>query len=472
MPMTGEPTLQVRVQGKGRSAVGMLQTALLALLIASRAGAQEDAVPDSAATMNPSAPAATARANPQAITISHFKAHDARALNQFEPPKPEGVPYTGFQLQWGAAFTQQFQGLRHENTATPNIVSGVDVNHLITIGSGFNNADANLFLDAQVARGIRVALTSFLSSRHHPETWVKDGYLLIDGSPWEIQSLDRLFDYLTLRVGHFEINYGDMHFRRSDNGQAMFNPLVGNLIMDAFTTEIGGEAYVRCHGLLGMVGVTGGEVRGTVLKPENRSPAIMGKLGFDRQFTNSVRARLTGSVYNTKSANNNTLYSGNRAGSRFYYVLENVSATESAQAWSGDLQPGFTHNVTAWVVNPFVKILGLELFGNIEQAQGRNAVETSDRTLRQNAGEVVYRLPGNHIYGAARVIAVTGRPAGAAFTSDVTINRVEAGGGWFLTPNLEAKGEYVQQTYEDYPLGDIHHGGKFHGAMFEAVVSF
>ena len=57
-------------------------------------------------------------------------------------------------------------------------------------------------------------------------------------------------------------------------------------------------------------------------------------------------------------------------------------------------------------------------------------------------------------------------------TSDVTIDRTEVGGGWFLTSNLEAKAEYVQQNYRDYPLIDIHHDGKFHGAMFEAVVSF
>jgi len=464
--------MQGRTQSRKRSAGWPRLTVMLMLLITIEAHAQGSAIPDTATAVNPAAPASTARANPQLITISHFKAHDARALNQFEPPKQEGVPYTGFQLQWGAAFAQQFQALRHENNAAPNIVGGVDVNRLINIGSGFNNADANLYLDAQLARGIRVALTSYLSSRHHPETWVKDGYLLVDGSPWENELLDNLFEYLTLRVGHFEINYGDMHFRRTDGGEAMFNPLVGNLIMDAFTTEIGGEAYVHAHDLLGMVGVTGGEVRGTVLKPENRSPAVMGKLGFDRQFTRSLRVRLTGSVYNTSKASNNTLYSGNRAGGRYYYVLENVNATESAQAWSGDLQPGFSHEVTAWVVNPFIKIQGLELFGNFEQAKGRNAVDTSDRTFTQNSGEAVYRLLGNHLYGAVRYIQLKGQPAGAGFTSDVTIDRVQAGGGWFLTPNLEAKGEYVQQTHKDYPLADIHSGGKFHGAMFEAVVSF
>src|SRR5438552_13674804 len=211
----------------------------------------------------------------------------------------------------------------------------------------------------------------------------------------------------------------------------MFNPLVGNLLMDAFTTEIGGEAYLRTNDLLGMVAVTGGEVRGQVLKPENRSPSLMGKVGYDHQCHPGTRLRLTGSVYTTSKSNNNTLYSGSRAGSRYYYVLENVNATESAQAWSGDLQPGFSHKVTAWVVNPFVQVRGLELFGNFEQAKGRNAVETSDRTWTQLAGDGVYRFLRNQFYVAARYNAVKGRISGG--TSDVTIDRTEVGGGWFLT---------------------------------------
>lgn len=46
-----------------------------------------------------------------------------------------------------------------------------------------------------------------------------------------------------------ENNYGDAHFRRSDNAQAIYNPFVGNLIMDAFTTEVGAELYYRKNGL-------------------------------------------------------------------------------------------------------------------------------------------------------------------------------------------------------------------------------
>jgi hypothetical protein len=457
-----------RIGSIGRTALQVVSGVALIAAIAVPAVAQETkSAVDS--IVSPAAPPVNQRAQVRMITLSHFRPHDARSLNLFEPPKPEIVPYEGFRLEWGAAFTQQFQGLSHENNATPNIVGGTDLNQLIVIGNGFNNADANLYMDAQLAQGIRVALTSYLSSRHHNETWVKDGYLLVDGAPWDNATIDKIMKVVTLKLGHFEINYGDQHFRRTDNGQSMFNPLVGNLIMDAFTTEIGAEVYARKSGYLGMIAVTGGEVRGTVLKPENRSPSVIGKLGMDRNF-GTARVRLTGSVYTTHTSNSNTLYSGSRAGSRYYYVLENVNATESAQAWSGDLQPGFTRKVTAYVVNPFIQYRGLELFGNIEQAKGRNAVETSDRTWNQYAGEGVYRFLRNQLYLAARYNQAKGRVAG--FTSDVTINRTEAGGGWFLTNNLEAKAEYVKQNYLDYPVTDIHHDGKFHGVMIEAAVSF
>ena len=144
------------------------------------------------ATVTTDSGAAKKAENPssvQTIEIQRLRPVDARGLNVYEAPKNDGVPYTGFKLAWGAAFTQQFQGLGHYNTATPNVVSGVNKNQLMTLGHGFNNAVANLYLNAQLAKGIRVAMASYLSARHHQETWVKDGYLQIDDSPIDNKAL-------------------------------------------------------------------------------------------------------------------------------------------------------------------------------------------------------------------------------------------------------------------------------------------
>jgi len=403
--------------------------------------------------------------------IQHIRLQDKRGLNTFEAPKDDGVPFKGFQLSFGAAFTQQFQGLSHENTAAPKVVSGVDQNQLISIGNGFNNATANLYLNAQLAKGIRVALTSYLSSRHHNETWVKDGYLLIDDTPINVKALETLMDYVTLKLGHFEINYGDSHFRRSDNGNAMFNPFVGNLILDPFTTEVGGEVYLRAKGLIGMVGITGGEVRGQVTAPEKRSPAFYGKLGVDRQVTQNLRLRLTGSLFSQTRSANQTLYSGDRAGSRYYSVVENTTATESAQKSSGMFDPGFKSAVHSYQINPFIKYRGLELFGVAEKASGAAATEVGKRDFDQYAADVVYRfLPSEKAYVGARYNEVTGRFAG--FTSDAGAQRTAFSGGWFITPVLLLKGEWVNQKYTDFPTTDIRNGAKFKGFVMEGVVAF
>ncbi len=430
---------------------------------ASAASSTQGQAPDSGTAPAPS--------TQPAMVVQHARPVDQRGINTFEPPKRDTVPYTGFRLAWGASFTQQFQDLHHSNRAAPKIVDGVDQNQLIRIGAGFNNAVANLYLNAQMARGIRVAVTTYLSSRHHDETWVKDGYLLVDALPFDNAVLDKIMQVVTLKVGHFEVNYGDQHFRRSDNGNAIYNPFVGNLIMDAFTTEIGGEIYLRSGAWLAMAGVTGGEVHGQVTAPEKRAPSYLAKLGVDRQLTEHFRVRLTGSMYYTSKSVNNTLYSGDRAGSRYYDVLENTQSTESSQAWSGAIQPGFRSKVRAFVVNPFVKFRGLEVFGNLETATGAAATEPRERTWDQYAGELVYRfLPREQVYVGARYNTASGRLTG--IPTHVRVDRVQVAGGWFITPGVLAKLEYVRQEYEDFPATDIRRGGKFHGVMLEGVVSF
>ena len=57
------------------------------------------------------------------IEIQNYRPEDKRGINMFEAPKDESVAYDGFKLQWGAAFTQQFQGLDHSNTAAPRLVT-------------------------------------------------------------------------------------------------------------------------------------------------------------------------------------------------------------------------------------------------------------------------------------------------------------------------------------------------------------
>ena len=413
---------------------------------------------------------AAAPSNVQPIEIQRLRPVDQRGINVFETPKFDGVPFTGFKLGWGASFTQQFQGLSHSSNATPVIKNGVNTNQLMTLGHGFNNAVANLYLNAQLAKGIRVAMTSYLSARHHQETWVKDGYLQIDDSPIDNAVLNNVMKYVTIRAGHMEINYGDEHFRRTDNGNAMFNPFVGNLLMDAFTTEIGGELYLRNGPWMIMGGLTGGETRGQVTAPEKRSVAYLGKVGFDKQITPAVRFRLTGSAFSQARSANQSLFTGDRGGSRYYQVMVNTSGTEKDSAWTGNVQPGFKSEQHAYVINPFLKVKGFELRGNLERALGRAATEAENRTWDQYAAEGLYRLFDDKLYFGGRYNVVNGKLASQP--SDVTVNRYQIAGGWFVTPTVLLKGEWMDQRYSDFVPTDIRNGGRIKGFVVEGVVAF
>jgi hypothetical protein len=450
---------------------------LAALFVAASSVAAQSNTTAASTTTAPASDS-TAKAAPKTISlyrpldINHIRPADQRGVNVFESPKEDQVPFSGFALSFGGAFTQEFQGLAHSNNASAVMVNNVNQNQLMTIGHGFNNAVANLNVNAQVAPGIRVAMTSYLSARHHQESWVKDGYLLIDESPIDNPMLKSMMKYTTVRIGHFEINYGDSHFRRSDNGNSMDNPFVGNYILDDFTTEIGAEAYVRPGPWIAMLGVTGGEIHGQVTAPQSRSASVLGKLGFDKKLSSDLRVRLTGSFYANNSAASNTLFTGDRGGSAYYDVLENTASTETANAWSGQIRPGFSNKVNAQVINPFVKYYGFEFFGNFETAKGGAWSEGKLRNLRQQVYEALYRFgPSESFYVGTRYNNLTGQLI-AKNWNDETVDRVQTGGGWFVTPNVLAKLEYVNQTYGGFPAADIRRDGHFKGFMISGVVGF
>lgn len=456
-----------------RTSTRVLLPALMAALAAAPVAAQND-TPGGGTSPSDSTAAQADRAKSfgtaQQITIQNFRPVDRRGLNIFEAPKNDGVPYDGFKLMLGGAFTQDFQTIGHSNTSTPVVVGGVNSNELSDIGPGFNNAVANLYITAQLARGISVHMTSYLSSRHHSETWVKDGYLQIDSSPIDVPLLNNIMKYTTIKFGEMELNYGDSHFRRSDNGNGIYNPFVGNLVMDAFTTEAGAEVYVQANGFLGMVGATAGQLHPAVTNPGGRTPSYLAKLGMDRQVTPDLRLRLTGSMYTNPHSTEQNLFSGDRGGSKYYFVMENTAATETGNFRSGMLNPGMSYKMTAMVLNPFVKFRGLELFGLVEQAQGRTKTETADRTWHQYAIDGTWRFMNDALYVAGRYNTVRGPLA--ATTTDIGADRWQFAGGWYITDNILLKGEYVTQKYTGYAPTSIFNGAKFSGFIFEGAVAF
>jgi hypothetical protein len=492
----------------------------------------------------------------QQAPIQYFRPWDQRGINVFETSKEDTVEFTGFKFRIGAGFTQGYQNLKHENnskailpdgantyietspgsnsfvnrvsgaaitgtfTTNPNVYGaylfddGVTVkslansNALYQMSGGFPLAQANLNFDVQIADGVRLSLVSYMSSHHHNEFWVKGGFFQIDKVGFmNSEFMNKLWTNLTLKVGHMEVNYGDAHFRRSDGGNTLYNPFIENNIMDAFNTEIGAELYWQKNGIILMAAMTDGEIQGNVTRPDDRSPSIYAKAGYDKQLNDNLRVRLTGSLYTTKSSVSNTLFGGDRTGSNYQFVMEPTTASVTGNAFSGRFNPGYRDNITAFVINPFVKFRGLELFGTFENttgntAQGNGEVKNAttgaslakidDRTTTQTAVDLLYRFGKfEKFYVGARynvvnseiLLGTSGSNQGEVY--DVSIDRTAFAAGWFITKNVMFKAEYVIQNYTDFPgaytnvsttatYQDSHPfaGGKFDGFVIQGVISF
>lgn len=307
--------------------------------------------------------------------LQYYRPVDQSGTYMFTPTKADKkYEYNGFKLYIGAGLTSQWQDLTQKTTGIDPTTGNAYSSILTPIGDGFNLPTANLDIDAQLAEGMRLHLRTYLSSRHHNEAYVKGGYLRIDALPMlNSDIINSIFDYVTIKIGDMETNYGDAHFLRSDNATTIYNPLVGNYVMDSFTTMDGAEVYVMNSGFIGMVGMAGGMAgeKPTVQNPDSRRPAIYGKLGYDGHVGDGVRIRLTGSLFH--SARNTALYSGDRSGSRYYNIMADAipgyGRGGAGNPWSGRVTPAFHNGFTSFMINPYVGVGGLHLFGIIESTK-------------------------------------------------------------------------------------------------------
>jgi hypothetical protein len=426
--------------------------------------------------------------------MQYYRYNDKTGINVFETPKNDTTSFTRMHVKVGANFEMTYQSLADKNTAIPMTQSPYvgNFNSLESMTPGFVLPMANLNVDVQLEDGIRVSLTAYLASRHHEETWVKGGYIQFDKLLFLHSAfVDNIMKSVTIKVGQFDVDYGDQHYRRTDGGNTIYNPFIENYIMDEFATEIGGEIYYHHKsGLFAMGGITNGELDPTALtsvkfdsatgQMNHYSAAFHGKLGFDKQLTSDFRVRLTGSFYSVASDNSNTLFGGDRTGSHYFYVMSNAAIAKGTtlsnendyNPFSGRLNPGFSEAVNTYMANAFLKYKGLEFFGTYENAHGRAITEFTQRQATQYAVDGIYRFPANkeNFWIGFRYNTVTAALQGLA--SNVTVQREAGSVGWFLTRNIMMKAEYVNQVYMGYPSNNILNGGKFNGVSLEASIAF
>jgi hypothetical protein len=390
---------------------------------------------------------------------------------QFEWKKDSAVSVDK-KVKVGGDFAIQYQSLSQKADSA-----------LIPLGNNINLPTANLNLDAQLAPGISVNLVTYLSSRHHNEAWVKGGYLLMDRLPFiKSDFVNNIMDYLTIKVGVMELNYGDAHFRRSDNGNVINNPFVGNYVMDAFTTAPAMEFLVRAKGVIAMAALSTGNLKPALTGYSASTKkytaynaadelAFYWKTGYENKFLNNdLTLRATISGFNSPKTHGSTLYGGDRTGSRYYLVMNRETFTAASVDitsghLSGNWSPGTLTKDNSLMLNLFGKYKGAEIFGTYEKVTGTNTSNISIG-MDQIALEGLYRFGSSeNFFTGVRYNKVEDTK------STMEVKRMQAIAGWYMLKSVIIKVEYVKQDYTDF-ISSYGAKGSFNGVMVESAISF
>jgi hypothetical protein len=84
--------------------------------------------------------------------------------------------------------------------------------------------------------------------------------------------------------------------------------------------------------------------------------------------------------------------------------------------------------------------------------------------------EGLYGFANDQLYVGGRYNTVTGEMVPLS-SDDATVKRYQLG-GWFVTPNVLAKVEWVNQQYTGFVSSDIRNGGQFKGFVIQGAVGF
>jgi hypothetical protein len=346
-----------------------------------------------------------------------------------------------------------------------------------SLDPGFQTPFGDLSFLARFDDVMDVYYDLYLASRpHQSTTYGHEGFIVLHrmpGSLGENSLVHRFFEVADVKVGAFDIDFGDSRYRRSNNARVQHNPLIGNFVVDPESDEIGAEVYSKPSPVNWLVGLTSGTTTGHV--DEGGGVGTHGKLWAEvipdlRAAASVYWADHSDSVGNDKSS----LFSGSRSGGPYDGVIAGGDAPGQILPAAGKDVLAFQGDLT-WNHWPY------EAYGNLGWTRDSDtdgaAPGSPEESWTYAAAEGVYHVTPN-LYGAARY---SGAYAGKIndLSSDGVVHRIQAGGGYWLTRTMLAKLEYVYQWYDDFSPADGEVGGidvwrgpSFNGVIFEASFSF
>lgn len=374
-----------------------------------------------------------------------------------------------------------------------NVVDSIGADSVVSgpLEPGFQTPFGQFSFLADIGEGaIEAYADIFIASRpHEDELQADEGYILFRQMPGPLGGIGLVrafFDQANIKFGAFEIDFGDAHYRRSNNADTQRNPLIGNYVIDPRGTDLGFEIFGKpgqrpVNWLLGMGVGNAGDFQAA------RGLQVHGKL-----FGDSVgRIRPAISFYWADNSGNPTgfpnsgsksdLFQSNRAGGPYEDVLSGGNAP-------GQISPGNGQDVSAVQFDLTLPGNCWELYGYVGLVQDNDINGSGPGTPTESwvyyAGEGIYHITPR-FYVAGRYSGASASHLVSAFDptldvrSDGHVHRFQVGGGYWIHETILAKFEYVHQLYNGFtPDGsqvsgvDVWDDPSFNGLLTEVSFSF
>lgn len=321
------------------------------------------------------------------------------------------------------------------------------------LGPGFQTAWGNMGFSAAFGeeKEIEMFFDLFISSRNHPSTtYGHQGYLVVRAMPGDLKKvrvLNTLFEHVDVKLGHFHIDFGDHQFHRSDNAAVQSNPLIGNFVIDPELVDIGAEISSEPGKFNWMLGLSNGTNTENV--QEGKGVAVHGKVWLDVEPFRAAFSAIQ--VDHSENATTKAqLFSGNRDGERYGGILGGGQAP-------GQVLPQAGRDLLAWQADFTYGADKLKLYAHYGDTKDSDtngpAAGTPVEHWNYYAAESVYQFtPKAH--AAARYSSAAAKTL-RDLPSDGKVDRVQVGGGYWLTEQMLIKLEYVHEAYRDFKVGDV-----------------
>lgn len=332
-----------------------------------------------------------------------------------------------------------------------------DGTELEDLEPGFQTAWGNLELRGVFGEEeeIEMFFDLYISSRPHPSSmYGHEGYLLIRGVPENLsamQFLNPVFDAVSFKVGHFDVDFGDHRYRRSDNADVQSNPFIGNFVVDPEMVEVGAEVFSKPGAFNWLVGISSGT--NTEDFTEGRGTAFHGKVW--TQIPEPLR--IAASYYTVDHSDNSAerglgsktqLFSANRSGGRYGGVFGGGNQP-------GQVTPANGQDLTAWQLDALWNQGPAEVYLSYGSTKDSD-INGSDPLSPEEewdyyAADFVWNFTDDLYAGLRYSGADATTVAGVA--TDGSVQRLQAAVGYWFTRNLLAKVELVTEEMKDFQEG-------------------